>query len=218
MGIIYEKAMKFKSKYSGSISFRLKEHSKFAEKYLVDGEKVLHVYCGCRDFFHTRVLVITDKRVMVAHKNLLFGGYCSSIDKNEICEIGTHKGIIWNEITLSTLTDLFCYIGKLTSSAAAQMKEEITKSTIINRTNSERRISRRKKSKTIEETNLLKKQIEMCRQLDALYREKYRTSESEIERQELRAKLWNNYNLYLSLTGKNQLQEEPPKALLLRKD
>ena len=75
---IYEGAMRFKRKYPKTIAWRIKQHSRVAELHLNPDEKVRYVFtCQKNNFsyeiFRTFVIVVTDKRIMLAQKRLLFG-------------------------------------------------------------------------------------------------------------------------------------------------
>ena len=44
MGIVYQKALKFKKRYPLTIGWRLRQNSAIVEKHLNPGEKVLYVF------------------------------------------------------------------------------------------------------------------------------------------------------------------------------
>ena len=78
MGQVIEKVLEFKKKYPGTIAWRLKKNASVIEKHLNPGEEVLYVFAGQRQFsrydiFHTAIVAITNKRIIVGRKRVLFG-------------------------------------------------------------------------------------------------------------------------------------------------
>jgi hypothetical protein len=221
MGIVYEKILRFKNKYPSTFALRLKKHAEVAEKSLMKGEKVYEAYCACNENFRSYAIVITDKRIILAHKNLMFGYHVESISKDKIYKIDNEQGFKWSEISLNSLTETianFCY---LDHSGALKMKEDIIQHTIVSNINAKENNSQRTVSNQVQHKRAsslsINEQIEMCKQLDYLYREKYNIETDPTKRRILKAKLWNNYNLYLSLTGETPKQVENNQAMTLKK-
>ena len=50
MGIVYDKAKEFKRKYPATIAFRIKSHSKVAEKFVGSDEEVKYVFVAQKNF------------------------------------------------------------------------------------------------------------------------------------------------------------------------
>lgn len=76
MNDVYQKAKMFKKKYSGTISWRLKAHSKVIEKHLNPGEKVKFVFAAQKNersyqIFSTYLVVLTNKRILLAQKKAI---------------------------------------------------------------------------------------------------------------------------------------------------
>ena len=67
---VYEKALEFKHKHPGGITWRLKKHCDVVEKHLNPGEKVLFVFMGQKnnswyEVFMSCVVVLTNKRLLI---------------------------------------------------------------------------------------------------------------------------------------------------------
>ena len=76
--IIYEKAQEFIRKYPGTVAFRIKQHAKVASIFIGEDEEVKYVFLAQKnhhslDFVNTNIIVLTDKRLLVATKRLMFG-------------------------------------------------------------------------------------------------------------------------------------------------
>ena len=81
---VYEKAKAFKKKYPLTIGWRLKKHCKVIERHLNPGEEPNYVFVGQKtdrflDFMSTYVIVLTDRRILLAQKRLLFGYFFTAI-------------------------------------------------------------------------------------------------------------------------------------------
>lgn len=77
MGNVYEQLKSFKSRYPATVAWRLKSHSKVIEKHLNPEETVDYIFPAQRgtssmDIFSTFVVALTNKRIMVAQKRLIF--------------------------------------------------------------------------------------------------------------------------------------------------
>ena len=84
MVTVYEKAKEFKRKYPATVAFRIKAHSKIAQKFVGNDEEIKYVFVAQKnfksyEFINTNVIVLTNKRLLVATKRLLFGYFYKAI-------------------------------------------------------------------------------------------------------------------------------------------
>jgi len=108
---VYESAKKFRRKYPLTISWRLKKHCKVAERHLNPEEEVLYTFTGQRsvsslDIISTYVIVLTNKRIMLAHKKLLFGYLFTAITPDMFNDLEVKMGIIWGKIVIDTVKEV----------------------------------------------------------------------------------------------------------------
>jgi len=111
MNEIYEKAKIYKKKYPGTISWRLKAHSKVIEKHLNPGEKVKFVFAAQKNeksyqIFSTYLVVLTNKRVLLAQKRVLFGYLFLAITPDMFNDITVKSGIIWGKVIMDTVKEI----------------------------------------------------------------------------------------------------------------
>ena len=97
---IYEQALAFKKKYHMSVAWRLKKNSKIVEKHLNPDEKVLYVFAAQKndnpfDFFSTAVLALTNKRLLIGRKRVVFGYFFDSITPDMFNDLKVLSGVIW---------------------------------------------------------------------------------------------------------------------------
>lgn len=110
MGKVYDRVKKFEHKYSGGISWRIKQHSKVVEEYLNPEEDVLYAFCAQKnermsEIFNTFVIVITSKRILLGHKRLLWGSFLYSITPDLYNDLQVYKGLMWGKITIDTVKE-----------------------------------------------------------------------------------------------------------------
>ena len=110
MGKVYDKALEFKRKYPGGIAWRIKSHSKVIEEYLNKDEEVLFAFGAQKndkftDILSTFVFALTNKRILLAHKKLLWGSFLYSITPDLYNDMEIFKGLIWGKITIDTVKE-----------------------------------------------------------------------------------------------------------------
>ena len=84
MGHVYDCALNFKRKHPGGIAWRLKKHCEVVEKHLNPGEEVKFAFAGQKnskfyELFFSSVIVLTNKRILIGQKRVVFGYFLSSI-------------------------------------------------------------------------------------------------------------------------------------------
>ena len=108
---IYEQALKFKRKYPMTIPWRIKAHSKVAQLHLNPDEKVKYVF-ACQknaksyEIFWTYLVVVTNKRIMVAHKRLLFGYFFISVTSDMYNDLTVMMGLLWGNVCIDTVKEV----------------------------------------------------------------------------------------------------------------
>lgn len=107
---IYIKAKEFKAKYPKTIAFRIKSHAKVASKFVGEDEKVKYVFVAQKNFksyeiFNTNIIVLTDKRLVVATKRLLFGYFYRVITPDMFNDLTIKTNIIWGKVIIDTVKE-----------------------------------------------------------------------------------------------------------------
>ncbi len=111
MGKVYDKVLEFKKKYPGGIFWRLKKHSEVVEDYLNPGEEVLYAFCAQKndkftELFNTFVIALTNKRILLGHKRLVWGSFLYSITPDLYNDTEIYKGLIWGKVTIDTVKEV----------------------------------------------------------------------------------------------------------------
>ena len=110
METVYEKLKKFKKEYPATIAWRLKRHAKVIEKHLNPGEIVNFVFAAQKgtssiDIFSTFAVVLTNKRILLAQKRVLFGYTFLAITPDMFNDLTVQSGIIWGKVYIDTVKE-----------------------------------------------------------------------------------------------------------------
>ncbi len=127
---VYEKLLEYIRTYPGGIAWRIKKHCHIIEQHLNPEEEILFIFCGQKtlsllDIFSTCVVAITNKRLMVAKKRVLWGYTFLSITPDMYNDLTVREGVIWGRITIDTIKELI-HISKISKKALSRIETEIT--------------------------------------------------------------------------------------------
>ena len=109
--VVYSKLKEFKNKYPMTISWRLKAHSKVVNNHLNPGVEVLYAFAAQKndnplDIITTCAVVLTNKRIIIGQKRLLFGYFFTSITPDMFNDLTVKMGIIWGKIYIDTIKEI----------------------------------------------------------------------------------------------------------------
>lgn len=127
---IYELASKFKNKYRMSVVWRLKKNSKTVELHLNPDEKVLYVFAAQKnnnpfDIFSTAVVALTDKRLLIGRKRVVFGYFLDSITPEMFNDLKVLSGVIWGKIHIDTINE-YVTLSNIDKKALPEIETMIT--------------------------------------------------------------------------------------------
>ena len=130
MNYICEQAKEFKKRYPMTIAWRLNSHSKVIKKHLSADEAVLYVFAGQKspfiwDMFSTYLVVLTNKRILVAEKRLLFGYYFISVTPEMFNDLSVQSGILWGKVFIDTIKEQVI-INNIDKRALAEIQNKVS--------------------------------------------------------------------------------------------
>ena len=110
MGHVYDCALNFKRKHPGGIAWRLKKHCEVVEKHLNPGEEVKFAFAGQKnskfyELFFSSVIVLTNKRILIGQKRVVFGYFLSSITPDLYNDLLVYQGLLWGKVTIDTVKE-----------------------------------------------------------------------------------------------------------------
>ena len=107
----YSLVKKFMDSFPMTIAWRVRQHCKVIDKHLNSGEEVLYIFAGQKNdsfvnIFNTYVIALTNKRIILATKRVLFGYFFKSITPDMYNDLTVHRGLIWGSIILDTVKEV----------------------------------------------------------------------------------------------------------------
>lgn len=127
---IYKRLLEFKSKYPKTIAFRIKKHAKIVSKFVGTDEEVKYAFIAQKNFksteiSNTYVVVLTNRRLLLASKRLIFGYYYKSITPDLFNDLTIKNGIIWGKVIIDTVKEKII-LSNLDSNSLAEIDDNIT--------------------------------------------------------------------------------------------
>jgi len=106
----YDHVVAFKKKYPLTVSFRLKKHSDIIERHLNPDEKILYAFAAQKnssslEIFYTNVIAVTNKRILIATKRLLWGYFFITVTPDMFNDLTIRKGLIFGSVIIDTVKE-----------------------------------------------------------------------------------------------------------------
>lgn len=128
---IYTRVKEFKRKYPFTIAFRLKAHAKVAAQFVGSDEKIIYIFAAQKNFqsyeiINTNIVILTNKRLIVATKRLIFGYFFKMITPEMFNDLTIKDGIIWGKVIIDTVKEQVI-LSNIDHRALAEIENNITK-------------------------------------------------------------------------------------------
>ena len=108
MSKCYQYVKDFMKKYPNTIAFRIKRHCEVIDKHLNPGEEILYAAqknASVFEIFYTNVIVLTNKRIMIATKRVFFGYFFITITPDMFNDLTVRRGIIFGNVVIDTIKE-----------------------------------------------------------------------------------------------------------------
>ncbi|MCI9234232.1 MAG: hypothetical protein HFH08_06570 [Bacilli bacterium] len=127
---VYKKTKAFKKRYPFTVAWRLQAHSKIADLHLNPGEIVKYAFAAQKndnplDIISTYIVVLTNKRILLAQKRLLFGYFFTAITPDMFNDLEVKMGLVWGKIYIDTVRE-FVPLSNLQREALPEIETCIT--------------------------------------------------------------------------------------------
>ena len=127
---VYSKVKEFKRKYPMTISWRLKQHSKIARMHLNPDEEIVYAFAAQKndnplDVTTTSVVALTNKRIIIAQKRVMFGYFFKSITPDMFNDLTVKMGLVWGKIYIDTIKE-FVKFSNIQREALPEIETAIT--------------------------------------------------------------------------------------------
>ena len=130
MNGVYEKLKEFKRKYPSTLAWRLKKHAKVIEKHLNPGEEIKYVFAAQKglssiDIFSTFAIALTNRRILLAQKRVLFGYIFLAITPDMFNDLTVKSGFIWGKLYIDTVKETVL-LSNVSKKALDEIETQIT--------------------------------------------------------------------------------------------
>jgi len=127
---VYEYALKFKKKYSGTIAWRIKKHADIINLHLNPDEHVIYAFCAQKndnpiDIITSCVIALTNKRILIGQKRLLWGYFYYAITPDMFNDLQVRMGLLWGKVYLDTVKELVT-LSNISRKALPEIETQIT--------------------------------------------------------------------------------------------
>ena len=127
---IYKKLLEFKKKYPRTIAWRLKQHAKIVALHLNPDEEIIYAFAAQKndnpfDMITTYAVVLTNKRIILASKRILFGYLFTAITPDMFNDLNVTMDIIWGKISIDTIKEVV-YLSNIQREALPEIETAIT--------------------------------------------------------------------------------------------
>ncbi len=107
---VYKLVCRFKRKYPMTIANLLRRHSMVAASIVDKDEQVLYAFCGQKNdtngmIFDTCVVVVTDRRLIIGQKRLLWGYQISTVTRDLFNDLKLSSGLLWGRVEIDTVKE-----------------------------------------------------------------------------------------------------------------
>lgn len=127
---VYQMAKRFKNKYPDTVAWRIKQNASVVQKHLNPGEEVRYVFVGQKndnplDIITTAVVAITNKRILIGSKRVLFGYFLTSITPDMFNDLKVVTRIFWGTVIIDTIKELV-HISNISKKALPEIETNVT--------------------------------------------------------------------------------------------
>lgn len=130
MGNVYEMIRTFKRRFRGTICWRIKAHSKVIQKHLNPDEYVVYAFAAQKGYstfeiFNTYAVAVTNKRIVLAQKRVLFGYLFLSVTPDLFNDLTVNTGLLWSKVIIDTVKEVMT-LSNISKKAAEEIETSIT--------------------------------------------------------------------------------------------
>ena len=130
MDSIYSRVIKFKAKYPLTIGWRTRSHCRVVEEHINADETVLYAFTAQKndsffDIVSSCVVVLTNKRILIGQKRVVFGYFFYSITPDMFNDFQIKMGLIWGKVYIDTIKELVV-LSNISKQALVEVETEVS--------------------------------------------------------------------------------------------
>lgn len=120
----------FQKKYPKTVAWRLRKNAAIVEKYLNSDEKIEYIFAAQKndnpfDVTSTCVVALTNKRILIGRKRVLFGYFVDSVTPDLFNDLKILSGIIWGKVHIDTVKE-FITLSNIDKRALPEIESRIS--------------------------------------------------------------------------------------------
>ena len=127
---VYESIREFKNKYPMTVGWRLSKHAKIIEKHLNPEEEIEYAFVAQKndnplDIITTFAVVLTNKRILLGEKRLLFGYFFTAITPDMFNDLQVKMVMILGKVCIDTVKEVVT-LSNIQREALPEIETKIT--------------------------------------------------------------------------------------------
>jgi len=127
---VYSFVKEFKRKYPLTISWRLHQNAKVIEQHINPDEEVIYAFAAQKndnpfDIVTTCVVALTNKRILIGQKRVLFGYFYYSITPDMFNDLSIYMGLLWGKVCIDTVKEEI-YLSNIQKEALIEIETQIS--------------------------------------------------------------------------------------------
>ena len=131
---VVQHVKRFKKEYPLTVAWRLKSNAKIVDMHLNPDEEVKYVFTGQKnnkfyDLFSTGVIAITNKRILIGRKRVIFGYMLDSVMPYMYNDLNIRSGLIWGKVVIDTIKEEIIF-SNIDKAALNEIETNISESMI----------------------------------------------------------------------------------------
>ncbi len=130
MKSVYRQVLKFKEQYPMTIGWRLRKNSEIVQRHLNPDEELIYAFIAQKNdnpinIIESAVVALTNKRILIGRKRLLFGYFLDSITPDLFNDLKVVGGLVWGKVYIDTVKE-FVTLSNISLSALTEIETKIT--------------------------------------------------------------------------------------------
>lgn len=127
---VYSFVKEFKNKYPLTVSWRLYQNSKVIDQHINPDEEVIYAFAAQKndnsfDIVTTCVVALTNKRILIGQKRVVFGYFYYSITPDMFNDLSLHMGLLWGKVCIDTVKEEI-YLSNIQKEALIEIETQIS--------------------------------------------------------------------------------------------
>ena len=113
-----------------TVAWRLKQHCKIVDLHLNPDEEVVYAFAAQKndnplDIITSSVIALTNKRIVIAQKRMVFGYFFKSITPDMFNDLTVKMGLVWGKVYIDTVKEFVC-LSNIQREALPEIETAIT--------------------------------------------------------------------------------------------